>query len=259
MVTPTEQPGAETTSDTDTAIALIPARAGSKGLPGKNLRPVGGVSLLARAILVAQAVEGVNRIIVSTDGPDIAEEARRYGADVHDRPLDLASDRAPVIETIRHVLKEQRERGRTPRYGLLLEPTSPLRTVQDVQRCLDAVREGADSSATFTEAAVHPHRTFVIEEGTAKPFIEGAIPWKPRQALQPEAYQLSGSAYAFRCDHFPPTGLAVLFGRIAPIVVPPERSVDIDDANDLRVVEAMLAASPAHASSGPVAEDKGML
>jgi CMP-N,N'-diacetyllegionaminic acid synthase len=252
MVTPTERPGA----DADTAIVLIPARAGSKGLPGKNLRVVGGVSLLARAILVARAVDGVSRIVVSTDGPAIAEEARRYGADVHDRPAELASDRSPVIATIRHVLAEQREQGHMPRFGLLLEPTSPLRTVQDTQRCLDAVREGADSAATFTEAAVHPHRTFVIEEGSATPFIEGAVPWKPRQALQPKAYQLSGGAYAFRCDRFPPTGLAVLFGRIAPVVVPRERSVDIDDANDLRAVEALLAASPALAVIGPVAEQQ---
>ena len=251
MVTPTERPGAEPHQETGTAIALIPARAGSKGLPGKNLRPVGGVSLLARAILVARAVDGVSRIIVSTDGAAIAEEARRYGADVHVRPAELASDQAPVIATIRHVLAEQNP---TPRFGLLLEPTSPLRTVQDVQGCLDAVRDGADSSATFTEAAVHPHRTFVIEDGSAKPFIEGAVPWKPRQALKPKAYQLSGSAYAFRCDRFPPTGLAVLFGRIAPIVVPRERSVDIDDENDLRAVEALLDASPAPGSPGLVAE-----
>ena len=253
MVTAIERPDDEPHNGTDTAVALIPARAGSKGLPGKNLRTVGGVSLLGRAILVARAVDGVSHIVVSTDGPAIAEEARRYGANVHDRPAELASDRAPVVETIRHVLTELREQGNAPRFGLLLEPTSPLRTVQDTQHCLEAVRKGADSSATFTEAAVHPHRTFVIEEGSAKPFIEGAVPWKPRQALRPKAYQLSGSAYAFRCDRFPPTGLAVLFGRIAPIVVPRERSVDIDDENDLRAVEALLAASPGIASTGPVA------
>jgi CMP-N,N'-diacetyllegionaminic acid synthase len=249
MVTPTDLP--DPVSGTDTAIALIPARAGSKGLPGKNLRTVGGISLLARAIRVAQAVDGVSRIIVSTDGPEIAEEARRYGADVHVRPADLASDRAPVITTIRHVLTEEHEQGRSPRFGLLLEPTSPLRTPQDVQRCLEAVRSGADSAATFTEAAVHPHRTFVIDEGTARPFIEGAVAWLPRQALKPEAYQLSGSAYAFRCDRFPTEGLAVLFGQIAPVVVPRERSVDIDDESDLRAVEALLAVSPALFDLGP--------
>ena len=249
MVTATGRP--DTDSGTETTIALIPARAGSKGLKGKNLRTVGGISLLARAIRVAQAVDGVSRIIVSTDGPDIAEEARRYGADVHVRPADLASDRAPVIATIRHVLTEHHEQGRSPHFGLLLEPTSPLRTPQDVQRCLDAVRNGADSAATFTEAAVHPHRTFVIDDGTARPFIEGAVAWLPRQALKPEAYQLSGSAYAFRCDRFPTEGLAVLFGRIAPVVVPRERSVDIDDESDLRAVEALLAVSPALFDLGP--------
>ncbi len=223
------------------ALALIPARAGSKGLPGKNLRKVGGVSLLARTIAVAQAVDGVARVVVSTDGEDIAEEAVGLGAEVHVRPPELATDSSPVIDTIRDVLACSRERGTSPRYALLLEPTSPLRSVADVQGCLDAVVAGADSAATFTEAALHPHRAFVIEDGVARTFIDAAVPWQPRQALTPRAFQLSGNAYAFRCADVPPEGLSVLFGNSAAIVVPRERSIDIDDATDLQVVEALLA------------------
>ena len=227
-------------TQTATTMALIPARSGSKGLPGKNLLAVGGRSLVARAIDVAHEVDGVDRVVVSTDGDDIAQEASRHRARVHQRPLELATDDAVVADTIRHVIAEFAQQGMPPTFGLLLEPTSPLRVAEDVQRCLDAVRDGADSAATFTEAALHPHRAFVIEDEVARPFIEGAVAWRPRQQLQPPAYQLSGSAYAFRCDRFPPDGVAVLFGQIAAVVVPRERSVDIDDATDRLVVEALL-------------------
>ena len=224
------------------AFALIPARAGSKGLPGKNLLTVGGMTLVARAVTVAQEVSGIEQVVVSTDGDDIAEEAKRCGASVHRRTAHLASDDALVSDTIRHVIQGLQAVERLPKYGVLLEPTSPLRTVEDVERCLGAVRDGADSAATFTEAALHPNRAFVIEpDGSVAPFLAGAVPWQPRQALEPPAYQLTGSAYAFDCERFPAEGASVLFGAIAAVVVPRDRSYDIDDAVDLYVVEALLA------------------
>lgn len=237
-------------TQTATTVALIPARSGSKGLPGKNLLRVGGRSLIARAVDVARGIHGVDQVIVSTDGADIAQEASRHGARVHQRPPELATDNAVVADTIRHVIAEFAQQGTPLTYGLLLEPTSPLRVAADVQRCLDAVRGGADSAATFTEAALHPHRAFVIEHEMARPFIEEAVAWRPRQQLQPAAYQLSGSAYAFRCDRFPADGVAVLFGQIAAVVVPRERSVDIDDATDRLVVEALLARRVAAGKDG---------
>jgi CMP-N,N'-diacetyllegionaminic acid synthase len=230
-------------ADGGETVALIPARAGSTGLPGKNLLEVGGRSLLARAIEVAGQVPGIDRIIVSTDGDDIAGAARREGAEVRWRPPELASDSSVVADTIRHVFETLREEERPVDVGILLEPTSPLRCAQDVLGCLHAVQQGADSAATFTEASLHPHRAFVLTEAGAEPFIAGAVPWQPRQALEPEAYQLSGGAYVFKYSGFPATGPAVLFGAIHPVVVPRERSLDIDDEVDLRMVEAMIAAS----------------
>lgn len=224
------------------AIAIVPARAGSKGVPGKNLRQVGGLSLVARAIAVALRVDGIDEVVVSTDGEDIALEAKRHGAGVHWRPSHLATDTVPVIDAVRHLRDQLRAAGNPPRYGVLLEPTSPLRSVDDVARCLAAVRAGADSAATFTEAAVHPHRAFVIDQTGAAPFVAGAVPWRPRQELQPPAYQLSGGAYAFDFAALPDEGLSFLFGRVAPVVVPRARSVDVDNEVDLLVVEAMLAA-----------------
>ena len=228
-------------ADGGETVALIPARAGSTGLPGKNLLEVGGRSLLARAIEVAGQVPGISRIIVSTDGDDIAGAARREGAEVRWRPPELASDSSVVADTIRQVFDALGEEQTPVEVGILLEPTSPLRSVQDVLGCLRAVQQGADSAATFTEASLHPHRAFVLTDAGAEPFVAGAVPWQPRQVLQPPAYQLSGGAYAFKYVGFPSSGPAVLFGAIQPVVVPRERSLDIDDEVDLRVVEAMIA------------------
>lgn len=224
-------------------IAIVPARAGSKGLAGKNLLCVGGMSLVARAVTVARQVTSIDEVIVSTDGEDIAVEAKRCGASVHWRPPHLAADDSPVIDTVRHVRDELRVAGHPARYGALLEPTTPLRSVADVERCVAAVHGGADSAATFTEAAVHPHRTFALEDGVVRPYIDGAVAWLPRQALRPRAYQLSGSAYAFDLERFPDSGLSFLFGRVAPVIIPRERSIDIDDEVDLRIVEAHLASA----------------
>ena len=221
-------------------VALIPARAGSKGLPGKNLRVVAGRSLLAHACAVAAEVEEIDRVVVSTDGDDIAAEAERCGAEVICRPDEFATDGAVVADTIRHALGELRASGQPPRYGVLLEPTTPMREAEDVRRCIRALETGADSAATFTEAALHPHRAFVIGDDGVAPFVPGAVPWRPRQGLQPPAYQLSGACYAFDCERFPDDGPAVLFGRIAAVVVPRERSLDIDDEVDLLAVEARL-------------------
>lgn len=221
-------------------VAIVPARAGSKGIAGKNLLRVGGMSLVARAVSIAREVDGIDEVIVSTDGEDIALEAKESGASLHWRPPHLAADDSPVIDAVRHLRESLRAAGDPARYGVLLEPTTPLRSVDDVERCVSAVHNGADSAATFTEAAVHPHRTFVIDEDSVKPYIDGAVAWLPRQALQPPAYQLSGGAYAFDLDKLPDTGFAFLFGRVTPVIVPRERSVDIDDEVDVRAVAARL-------------------
>src|SRR5690606_2766961 len=113
----------------------------------------------------------------------------------------------------------------------------------DVQACIDWLEDDSfDSAATFTEASLNPHRAWKIEDGLPRPFIDGADPWQPRQKLPP-AVQLNGAVYAFRADRLPATGSAVLFGKMAAVMMPRERSVDIDDEQDLAVAAAVLASS----------------
>ena len=124
---------------------------------------------------------------------------------------------------------------------VLLEPTCPLRSAEDVAECLSRlVVQGLDSVATFKAAEVNPHRTWRLDaRGRPTAFIDGSDPWLPRQAL-PKAYQLNGAVYAFRPDRLPEDGKALLFGRSGAVIMPAERSVDIDREHDFVIVESLL-------------------
>lgn len=224
----------------DRVVAVVPARAGSKGIVGKNLAKVGGRSLVRRAVETGLAVEAVDRVIVSTDGEEIAAEARAVGAEVDERPRHLAGDTALIWDMLVDLTERLRADGEACDILVLLEPTACLRQAHDVAACLDRLAEGAlDSCATFTTAEPHPHRAWRIEGGRPRTFIEGAVPWMPRQTL-PEAYRLNGVAYVLRADglfQYDPPG--ILFGAMGAVVMDAERSIDIDDATDLEVANAI--------------------
>lgn len=223
-------------------IAIIPARGGSKSVPLKNLHPLGGRPLLEWPIRAALATPEIDRVIVSTDHDRIAEVALAAGAEVYRRPDHLSGDKALAADMLRHLIATLREEGETARYVVLLEPTAPFRLPEDVSRCLTMLHdEQLDSVATFMDAHLNPHRAWSIDEGQARPFIPGAVPWLPRQALPP-AHQLNGAVYAFVADGLKPETPAVLFGRSGAVVMDKDRSFDIDDAQDFAVANALLAA-----------------
>ena len=224
-------------------VASVPARGGSKSIPRKNLHPLGGRPLLAWPIETALATPEIDRVIVSTDDAEIADVGRSLGAEIHQRPAELAGDTALVIDAVRHLLATLKSVGRPVRIGLLLEATSPFRTPQMVSRCIRRlVEEGLDSIATFSRASINPERTWRLEGKTPRPFIDGAVPWKPRQQLTP-AYQLNGAVYAFWADRLPADGPSFLFGRMGAEIVPAEDVIDIDDAKDFVIANAILGSS----------------
>jgi len=222
-------------------VAVIPARGGSKSVPGKNIRPLGGKPLLAWSIDVAKQVSEIDRIIVSTDDSEIASVAREYGAEVYPRPPHLATDDAVVIDTLKDLIRALGAEHETAEILLLLEPTCPFRTAEDVHACLRLLAtDDYDSVATFTDAELNPHRAWKIEGQTPVVFVPGAIPWIPRQQL-PRAYQLNGAVYATRIAGLILSTQSVLFGRIGAVKMPRARSVDIDDAIDFMVAEQLVA------------------
>ena len=222
-------------------FAFIFARGGSKGLPGKNIRPLGGVPLLAYGIRLAQAIDRVERIFVSTDDADIAAVARAYGAEVIDRPAELATDTASEWMAWRHAITHVRETHRLDFDTFLSLPaTSPLRSQDDVLRCLDALHPDVDMVITVTPAARSPYFNMVSEDvdGYARVLL-GSANFKRRQDV-PAVYDVTTVAYVTRPD-FVLSHAGLFEGRVKSVVVPKQRAVDIDDEFDFRVAEALLA------------------
>jgi N-acylneuraminate cytidylyltransferase len=224
-------------------IAVIPARGGSKSVTGKNIRPLAGKPLLAWAIEVARQVNEIDRIIVSTDDAAIASVGKAYGAEIYPRPAHLATDESLVIDALRDLLQTLRAEGEIPEWVILLEATCPLRSADDVRGCLRlATQGGYDSVATFKEAELNPHRAWRLVNGVPEVFIPGAIPWLPRQK-QPRAYQLNGAVYLFRANLLAEEAQSLLVGKLGAVLMPRERSQDIDDSVDFTIVEALLTKS----------------
>ena len=184
------------------AVALIPARAGSKSIPNKNLSILGQHSLVGHAILQCIESDIFSDIFVSTDGQSIAEEAEKYGAKVHQRNKKLASDTSLVIDTVKQFVRDFKSDGTLSNadYLALIEPTTPLRTPQNIIDCIELISsETLQSVATFRQASLNPNRAWRLVGGKPKPFCSKNDPWSPRQRLQP-AFQLSGSVYCINLN-----------------------------------------------------------
>lgn len=182
-----------------TAIAIIPARGGSKGLPGKNIRPMCGKPLIAWTIEKALKSRHLDVVMVSTDSPEIAAIARKHGAEVPFlRPAELASDMANSYDVIRHALGHYRQSaGMEFDYTALLEPTSPLREDDDIDRVLVALDEAAgdfDSIVTLGEVGEHPSIMKRLVGRGIEPFCKELVQTTRRQDNAP-AYFPYGVAY----------------------------------------------------------------
>ena len=221
-------------------VAVTPARGGSKSVKHKNLRELGDRPLIAWPVTTAQATPEIDRIIVSTDDERIGREAKRLGAEVYGRPAELASDTAIVADVLRHLRATLATEGESADILVLLEATSPFRTSALVQRCLRRlVDESLDSIATFHAAEINPERAWRIVNGQPAPFIDGAVPWRPRQQLTP-AYQLNGAVYAFFLHRLPEESPNLLFGRAGAEIIDAHSVIDIDDERDFVIANALL-------------------
>ena len=221
-------------------IAVIPARGGSKAVPRKNVRILAGKPLITWTIDLARRISAINRVLVSTDDLGIAAVSRAEEAEVYERPAHLATDESLVIDALRDLILTLRSEGEGADLFVLLEPTCPLRRAEDILACIELVASGGfESAATFTEAELNPHRAWKIVDGVPQVFIEGAVPWLPRQKLPP-AYQLNGAVYAFRGRCLDDKTPSLLTGRTAAVRMPRDRSLDINDALDFETAEILM-------------------
>ena len=223
-------------------LAIIPARGGSKGMPGKNIRMFAGKPLIAHSIAAALQCPLIGRTVVSTDDDEIAEVAQAHGAQVIKRPDELAADTSLVIDAIKHAVLKVEEAGEDVDIVLLLEPTSPFRRAEDLEKCVQVLLDDkADSVATFTDAHVSPNRLWRVSEDTVEPYIEGAVPWLPRQK-QPKAHELTGQIYGLskKALFEKEDSISLLLGRKFAVITPRETALDIDTELDFMIAEKVM-------------------
>jgi N-acylneuraminate cytidylyltransferase len=227
-------------SPADVAV-IIPARGGSKGVPRKNLRAVGGTPLIGRAVLAALAARSVGGVWVSTEDAEIADVATRYGARVVSRPVELAADDTSSEAVLLHALDALYATGARPRITVFVQCTAPFVHADDIDGVVNQlVRGNADSA--FAAAYFHG---FLWEQGAAgeaRAVDHSADERKRRQDLA-RRYLEAGSVYAFRTEGFR-AARRRFFGKIVLHEIPRERCWEIDDESDLVVAESLASAVP---------------
>lgn len=222
-------------------LCVIPARAGSKGLPGKNIKKLLGKPLIAYTIKQAKGSKYIDRIIVSTDSPHIAGISRRYGVETpFIRPKKLATDKSSTVDALLHAICWlEKEEGYEFDILVLLHANAPLRKKEDIDKCIELLlSENADNVFSVTEAHRNPYfnmikltpdkRASLIEKGN----------FSSRQAA-PKVFDMNSSIYVWRKAVLKETK-SVFSKNTRVYIMPKERSIDIDDYLDFQIAEMLL-------------------
>lgn len=232
-------------------VALITARGGSKELPRKNILPLAGKPLIAWTIEAALGSRRLSGIFVSTDDPEIAQIAKKYGAEVpFMRPATLAQDNSDSFAVARHALHWMAEHEKTqPSYMMLLQPTSPLRTTADIDKAIQlAEAKNASAVVSVCQAKQHPYLSKrILDDGTLADFIPSDLTDSRRQALPP-VYVLNGAIYLNRCESLLRDQTFLPQGTYA-YIMPAERSLDIDSPWDFYLADLILRDKYEHKST----------
>jgi CMP-N,N'-diacetyllegionaminic acid synthase len=232
---------------TPAVVALIPARQGSKRVPGKNVRALAGHPVLAYTIAPALESGVFSSVIVSTDSEEIAAIARHYGAEVPFlRPAALSGDTSPDIEWVEHALGELTRQGRSWDCFSLLRPTSPFRSAGTIRRALEQflAQEGVDSLRAVEKCAQHPGKMWVVRGGRMfplLPFGNGEQPWHstPYQALPPVYVQNASLEIAW--TKVVTTRRTIAGDVMAPFLTEGYEGFDINDPHDWMIAERLIA------------------
>ncbi len=228
-------------------LAIIPARGGSKGLPGKNIRPFLGKPLIAHSILFAKMCPEIDRLIVSTDSPEIAAVARQFGAEVpFTRPVELAKDDTPMMPVLAHALAEVELRGGVEyTFVVLLDPTSPAREPKDVRDSLQKLNDhkDADGIVSISQPDFNPVWNCVVErEGWMEDLVSDASRFARRQDA-PKVYRINGALYIWRAAFIrrnEPSWREN--GRHLVCEIPESRAMSIDTLDEFRRAEVLVQA-----------------
>lgn len=220
-------------------IAIIPARRGSKGLPRKNIKPLLGKPLVAWTIEQAKKSKYIDKIIVSTEDKEIAEISRDWGAEIIERPKELAKDESPTIDAVFHTLEVLRTENYNPNIVILLQPTSPLRAAKDIDNAIELLlRSDCESVVSVCEIEHPPYWSLKIAEGYLKTFFKEEY-WRMRRQDLPKLYMPNGAVFVstprvlYKYKDF-------YTSKTIPYVMPSERSIDIDNEADFMLAELLV-------------------
>ena len=234
-------------------LGVITARGGSKGIPGKNIRPLAGTPLLAYTIESARASGVLDRLILSTEDAAIAAVAREYGCEVpFMRPAELAADETPHLPVMQHAVEWLGARGYRPDAVVILQPTSPLRRPEDI-RGAAAILEasGADSVVSVSDVPSHHHPLRALRvnpSGDATLFVTGEPVRRRLNRRQdfPPAVVMDGSLYLFRTHVLSGAAPSLYGDRTAVYRTPAPFGLSIDEPQDWVEVERALGTLRAH-------------
>jgi N-acylneuraminate cytidylyltransferase len=219
-------------------LGVVAARGGSKGLPGKNIQLLAGKPLIAWTIDAARRSAALSRRVLSTDSAEIAEVGRQHGIEVPFlRPAELATDTARIEDAILHTLDNL---DGPYDYVVLLQATSPLRTAEDIDKTVArCIESGAPACVTVTIPSKSPYWMFKLDGGEhLEPLFD--LPMGRRRQDLPAAYVPNGAVYVARVEWFREHG--TFYGReTVASIMPPERSLDVDSALDLRIADSLLS------------------
>ncbi len=233
-------------------VALVPARQGSKRVPGKNVRPLKGHPMLAYTIAPALDSGVFERVVVSTDSEDVAEIARHYGAEVPFlRPARFAGDTSPDIEWLTYTLDEFARNGRSWDAFSLLRPTSPFRSAATIRRAWRTFESaaGADSLRAVEKCAQHPGKMWVVHGARMVPLLPfslGEQPWHstPYQAL-PAVY-VQNASLEIAWTHVVTEQRSIAGTVVVPFMTEGHEGFDINDPRDWALAETLIDEGAAH-------------
>jgi CMP-N-acetylneuraminic acid synthetase len=221
-------------------FAFIFARGGSKGVPGKNIKEICGKPLIAYSIEIAKEIESIEKIFVSTEDDNIATVAKKFGADIIPRPINLAQDDSPEWLAWQHAIKWLRERGDDFEIFISLPTTSPLRNKSDITQCLAFLDEKTDVVVGVTEAVRSPYFNMVRKD--SNDFIDVIMKNDNHYARRqdtPAIFDMTTVGYVSRPE-FIENSTGIFDGQVKGVEIPTERALDIDTELDFKIAEFLM-------------------
>lgn len=220
-------------------LGIIPARGGSKGVKRKNIRMVCGKPLMAYTIEAAKASKKLTDFYLSTEDDEIEQVAKEDGVKVLKRPYEIAGDKTPMVEVVLHAFSSLKSRGLSFDAGVLLQPTCPLRTSNDIDQAIDQFLLAKTPSlvSVYQVSDAHPSRMYTLDNDTLTAFYQEPA-GRLRQDLTP-VYHRNGAIYIFSRELAEKNQLWNEHPKA--FIMPHERSLNIDEEVDLVVAEALIA------------------